>query len=111
MVKDSLSLEICRNEPSGSWNQKSWALSIPKEVCDFQRVWRGVHKEEARKVEESRKKGRKEKLEKARKNLERAQKAQIAQHPQAKEVARKVQIQADIWTEVWQNRSLFEDVH
>ena len=54
------------------------------------------HKEEARKVEESRKKGRKEKLEKARKNLERAQKAQIAQHPQAKEVARKVQIQADI---------------
>ena len=53
-------------------------------------------KEETEKAKEDRKKGRKENLKKLVKKLVKAQKAQIAQHPCAREIARKVQIRADI---------------
>ena len=70
------------------WSQKA----LEKETSDK----KASHKEEIKKVEENRKKGRKKKLKKVRKKLEKAQKAQIIQHPHAKEIARKVQIQAEM---------------
>ena len=53
------------------------------------------HEEETEKAKEERKKGRKKNLKKLRKKLVIAQKAQIAQHPHAREIARKIQIRAE----------------
>ena len=53
-------------------------------------------KEETEKEKEDRREGRKKNLEKLRKKLARAQKAQIAEHLQAREIVRKVHIQADM---------------
>ena len=63
---------------------------LEKEMSDEE----ASHKEETEKVKEDRKKGRKERLKKSRKKLVKAQKAQIDQHLHAREIARKVQIQA-----------------
>ena len=63
---------------------------LEKEMSDEE----ASHKEETEKVKEDRKKGRKEKLRKLRKKLGKAQKAQIDQLLHAREITRKVQIQA-----------------